>query len=112
MKAKWIGPDEHLTVGQVGFLVQHSNAMKGWERDEVSDLPAQTNQSHEARLYGWCGSYNDTSTYACGMVKVARVARNGRAFVVPLEGAELAQALETLGYPELAPPDVSWKGET
>jgi len=33
---------------------------------------------------------------------VERVAKNGRAYVRELEGAELVAALDELGYPELA----------
>lgn len=101
-KTLWIGPDDTLALGQVGFLIQKSHATKGWERYEVRDTPAYTNQSNEPRLRGWCGSYNDLSTYGCGMVKVIRMARNGRALVEQLAGDELNAALEELGYPELA----------
>ena len=102
MTAMWIGPDESLTVGQIGFLIEHSNAFKGWKHYEVRDVPAHTNQSFEPRLHGWCGTYNDRATFAHGMARVERVARNGRAYVRSLEGAELREALEELGYPALA----------
>jgi hypothetical protein len=52
---------------------------------------------------GWCGSYNDLSTSGCGMARVVRVARNGRALVETLAGYDLAAALDELGYPELYP---------
>lgn len=102
---QWIGPDENLSVGDVGFLINFSNPIHGSDRYEVRGTPAHTNQSHQPRLHGWCGSYNNLNTNACGMVKVERVAKNGRAFVRQLEGAELAGALEELGYPELTPDD-------
>ena len=101
MTGQWIGPDETLTIGQVGFLVEHHNTLQGWRRYDVRDLPAKTNQSLEPRLHGWCGSYNDVSTHARGMVKVERVAKNGRAYVRELDGDELAAALEEFGYPDL-----------
>ncbi|MBK6287187.1 MAG: hypothetical protein IPF49_06015 [Gammaproteobacteria bacterium] len=101
VNGQWIGPDESLTVGQVGFLVEHHNTLAGWRRHDVRDLPARTNQSLEPRLHGWCGSYNDISTHARGMVRVERMAENSRAFVRELEGDELAAALEDLGYPGL-----------
>lgn len=101
MTTQWIGPDENLSVGDVGFLINHSPEGKA-SRFFIRDTPAHTNQSHEPRLYGWCGSYNNMSTSACGVVRVERVAKNARAFVRELEGDELAAALEELGYPELA----------
>ena len=100
---RWIGPDETLSVGDIGFLIEKSHNTAGWERYELRDTPAYTNQSRQPRLDGWCGSYNDLSTSACGMVKVERMAKNGRALVRELEGDELAAALEELGYPELMP---------
>jgi len=100
---QWIGPDENLKVGDVGFLIEFSNAIRGSEHYGVRDTPAHTNQSHQPRLHGWCGTYNDLATYGRGMVRVERVAKNGRALVRQLAGAELAAALEDLGYPELAP---------
>lgn len=101
--SKWIGPSEDLDVGQIGFLIEFSNPVKGSETWVLRDTPAHTNQSHQPQLSGWCGSYNDTSTHAHGMAKVVKVARNGRAQVVALNGAELTDALEELGYPELDP---------
>ena len=76
--------------------------MRSSTRYELRSTPAHTNQSHEPRLHGWCGTYNDLSTSARGMVRVERMAKNGRAYVRELEGDELAAALEELGYPELA----------
>jgi hypothetical protein len=98
---RWIGPDDTLSVGDVGFLINFSNVIRGSERYEVRDTPAYTNVSNEPRLHGWCGTYNDLSTHACGMVRVERIAKNGRAFVRELEGEDLATALDELGYPEL-----------
>ena len=103
MTTMWIGPDEMLKVGDFGFLVQKSNDNNGWERYELRDTPAYTNRSIEPRLEGWCGTYNDVATYGCGMWRVERLARNGRAFIRKLEGGELGAALEELGYPELMP---------
>ncbi len=97
----WIGPDESLAVGQTGFLIRHWHETKGWVRFDLRDTPARTNVSLEYRLSGWCGSYDNISTTARGMVRVTRVAKNGRALVAQLTGAELTAALEDLGYPEL-----------
>ena len=105
MTQNWIGPDETLSVGDVGFLIRFSNAIKGSERYEIRDTPAHTNQSNQPRLEGWCGTWNDLSTDACGMAKVERMAKNGRAFIRNLDGDELQAALEELGYPDLTADD-------
>lgn len=99
MTTKYIGPGEY-NVGQIGFLIEHSTAGKG-ETWSLSDLPAHTNQSREARLHGWCGSWNDTSTNAHGVWRVVEIKANGRAKIEPVEGEALVSALEELGYPEL-----------
>lgn len=101
MTTMWIGPDDRLTVGDFGFLVHIENPVKRTEHYELRDTPPTTNQSYQPVLNGWCGSYNNTSTYGRGMWKVERMARNGRAFVRELEGDDLAAALEEFGYPDL-----------
>lgn len=99
---RWIGNEsDAFTVGQVGFLVEISHATKGWTRYEVREHPPKTNQSFKPMLRGWCGSYNDVSTYGLGMVRVERVTKNGRAFVRELTGGDLVHALDDLGYPDL-----------
>jgi hypothetical protein len=103
MTSQWIGPDDSLTVGQIGFLVEKHHAVKGWTRFELRDIPAHTNESREPQLDGWCGTDNGLATYARGMARVERVARNGRAYVVELDGGDLVAALAELGYPDLAP---------
>lgn len=103
MTTMWIGPDENLAVGDKGFLINTSNPIKGSDTYFLRDTPAYTNQSHEPKLHGWCGSYNDTSTYGRGMWEVVKVAKNGRAQIKELEGVDLEAALEEFGYPELTP---------
>lgn len=100
-KSLWIGPDENLSVGDVGFLIERSHERERWTRYEIRHTPPYTNRSHEPKLFGWCGSYNGLSTSGVGLVRVMRVARNGRAFVEQLEGDDLATALDELGYPDL-----------
>ena len=95
-------PDESLRVGDTGFLILLSHPGRA-EQYIVRDTPAQTNRSFEDRLHGWCGSYNDLSTYACGIARVVRVARNGRVLVTQLTGASRSSALDELGYPDLDP---------
>ena len=101
MTTMWIGPEKTLSVGDKGFLIEHSNSTQGWERYELRDTPAYTNQSHKPKLHGWCGSWNDTATYGHGVWEVVRVAKNGRAFIKELEGDEMQAVLDDLGYPDL-----------
>lgn len=103
MATMWIGVEgDDFAPGQTGFLVETSHATKGWTRYQLRDWPAKTNQSFEPRLHGWCGSHNDVSTNGRGVARAERVAKNGRALVKILEGAEAIAALEDLGFPELA----------
>ncbi len=100
--ARWIGTEaDQFEVGQTGFLVELHDTMKGWRRFDLRDHPPKTNQSFEPRLHGWCGTSNDVAAYGRGFARVDRVAKNGRAFVRELEGAELVAALDEFGYPEL-----------
>jgi len=49
----------------------------GEERFELrADYP-RTNQSHESRERGWCGSTNNVSVHACGCVE-AYIDKRGR----------------------------------
>lgn len=101
MTTRWIGPDPLLAVGDMGFLVENYNESTGGSQFFLRDTPAYTNRSHEPRLSGWCGTWNNIGTHGHGMARVIRVARNGRALVASLEGEELAAALDELGFPEL-----------
>ena len=105
MTTMWIGPDENLRVGDKGFLVEHSNPFQGWERHELRDTPAHTNQSRKPRLNGWCGSWNNTNTYGRGVWRVIRVAKNGRCLIQELGGDERQAVLDELGYPDLTDED-------
>jgi hypothetical protein len=97
----WTDSDYIETTGaSVGFLVRFDNVLRGTERYALRLLPAHTNQSNEPRLHGWCGTYNDIETHACGLARVSRVAGNGRVLLVPVEAT--AELLESMGYPELA----------
>lgn len=103
MTTMWIGDESSAyKVGDKGFLVKTTNESQGWERIVLRDTPAKTNRRFKPTLYGWCGSYNDVSTYGEGVGVVERVAKNGRAFVRVLEGSERLAVLEEYGYPELA----------
>jgi hypothetical protein len=92
-----------MPEGAVGFLIETSHAAQGWTRYRLADRPAVTNQSCRPVLHGWCGSYNDVSTYGRGLVGVTKVLPNGRVRVRELLGDELARHLEGLGFPELTP---------
>ena len=99
---QWIGPNENLQMGDVGFLIEFSNPQNGgYTRWDLRDIPAYTNQSCRPLLEGWCGSYNNLATFAHGMGKVIRIAKNGRCLVKSLDGDELQAALDNLGYPGL-----------
>jgi hypothetical protein len=101
MAQKWIGPDETLSVGDVGFLIEQTHENQGWTRYDFRITPAHTNMSREPKLFGWCGTTNNLSTHGRGMARVIRVAKNHRVLVEGLAGAEVEAALEELGYPEL-----------
>ncbi len=98
---KWIDGADFHQVGDVGFLVEHSNPYDRTQRFSLNDRPAHTNCSHKPRLYGWCGSWNNTSTFAHGLHRVERVAQNGRVLVKHVSSLELDAQLEKLGFPEL-----------
>lgn len=101
MTAMWID-GENLNVGEIGFLVEISNAIKGSERHELRNRPPRTNQSHEDRPRGWCGTWNDNSTNGCGVWKVTRTAKNGRAQIVEVTDRDaLVAFLDEYGFPEL-----------
>lgn len=100
----WIDGTGMEQAGQVGFVVERSNAIRRSESTLLQDDPPRTNQSHEPRLTGWCGTTNDVAVYGRGMARVLRCSRSGqRVYVESLEGEELAAALDEAGYPELAP---------
>jgi hypothetical protein len=98
--AHWIDGDYPLK--HIGFLIEKSNPIRHTEHLELAQRPAHTNQSHAPKLYGWCGSWNDTNTYALGIARVSRVAGNGRVQVTEVvERAEVQRYLEEVGYPDL-----------
>lgn len=100
----YIDNDDYADIGTIGFLVCRTNVLHGTERYRLQDTPPRTNQSYDDRLWGWCGSFNDISTQACGLAVVTRTLQNGRAQLrrIPADSAEEREALERLGYPELA----------
>lgn len=105
MKKTWIGPlDTPPAVGSIRFLVKLRSHTKGWEKYELRDMPDHTQESLQPRLEGWCGRYNDVSTYACGLAKAVRLAKNGRVLVesVDPDSPEGEATLEELGYPDLS----------
>ena len=85
-------------VGDAGFLVCRTSE-HGVETYSLRRRPAHTNSSHEPRLDGWCGSWNNVSTDACGLARVARQAKNGRLCLAKV--TPTPELLEELGYPEL-----------
>lgn len=102
MTAMWIDGGENLSVGEIGFLVRISNPERRSERHELRDRPPYTNISHQPTPRGWCGSYNGTSTSGCGVWKVTRIAKNGRAQIVEVTDRDaLVAFLDEYGFPEL-----------
>ena len=100
---KWIDEQPGYAVGSAGFLIEFSNENTGGSRFSLDDRPPYTNQSHEPRLSGWCGSYNNVGTYGRGAWRVVKEAQNGRLKIEKLAGDELGDFLEAMGYPELNP---------
>ncbi len=105
MTTLWIDEQENYAAGDAGFLTRFDYDNTGGERYILRDTPAHTNHSHMPRLIGWCGSYNNVSTNACGAWRVTRVAKNGRMLLSELAGADLAAFLEEMGYPDLTADD-------
>lgn len=101
--ARWIGA-EYVTVGEIGFLVRRvGENLQQADSYMLQDSPAMTNISREPRLVGWCGETNNVSIYAEGLARVVRVTANKRALIVAVPPAEVAAALDQLGWPELNP---------
>lgn len=105
MAQKWIDEQEAYNLGDTGFLVCNSHETEGWSRYHLRDTPAHTNVSRAPRLVGWCGSYNNISTHACGVWKVVRVAKNGRTLITETDADETAAFLDEMGYPDLTEDD-------
>lgn len=102
MTTKWIDEQEY-GIGDKAFLINISHEFDGPDRYILRDQPAYTNTSQEPRLHGWCGTYNNVATYGEGAWKVIRIARSGRFLIQELEGQELEEFLDEMGYPELKP---------
>jgi len=104
---KWIEDQSYeghgYGLGDQAFLVSFCNASSGSTRYVLRDQPAYTNRSNEPRLTGWCGTNNNVATYIEGAWKVIRIAKSGRYLIQRLDGMELAEFLEEMGYPELMP---------
>jgi hypothetical protein len=74
----------------------------GQHRHELRLRPPYTNQSREPRPKGWCGSYNNVSTYGRGIWRVIRRVENGRCKIEEITDSDrLANFLEEFGYPDL-----------
>lgn len=96
--------DSTAAVGTIAFLIRSHHLTKRWERRHLSNRPQHTNMSHQPRLRGWCGTTDDISRSAEGVCVVTRTTGT-RALVrrIPQGSAEEREALETLGWTELAP---------
>jgi hypothetical protein len=97
----WIDNDNDMPADAIGFLIELTPQGRA-ERMTLRVRPGRTNQSQHARLYGWLGSTNNVSAHARGVARVIKLnAAGDRAMVEKLDGTDLADALETLGYPGL-----------
>lgn len=103
--ALWIDTNwDGISVGDLVFVAQSFNTSNGTSRYVYSNRPFSTNQSHQPRLYGWCGETNSRSVTAKGLYRVTRVAtKSERVQVVKLTGHELAAGLDRVGHPDLVP---------
>jgi hypothetical protein len=100
--ATYLINSSYVTEGQIGFIIERSPSLTQDGPSLVGlGRPAHTNQSHEPRLEGWCGTTNGIAVHAHGVGCVMQVYKNGRAKVVRLRGAEERAALAELGYPDL-----------
>ncbi len=90
-------------VGTIGYLVRTLDTGSGRESYALHDRPLRTNMSHEPRLFGWCGTTNNRSKTACGLVKIVALnGANDRAQIESVTGDEGKAFLERDGYPELS----------
>lgn len=112
MTQKWIDEQVHEyeqgpeKVGDIGFLIRNSNENTGTDRFSLRWTPAHTNQSHEPRLNGWCGTYNNVGTYGEGIWKIIRIAKNGRTLIEEVNDEQEREAfLDDVGYPDLTSED-------
>ena len=97
----WVDNSAMLEAGDLGFLNEICVQGRA-DRWVIRTHPGRTNQSLELRLHGWLGETNNISLYARGVGRVVRVTRDGgRVLVERLGGADLAAALDALGYPGL-----------
>jgi hypothetical protein len=87
-------------VGDKGFLVSQTNRF-GVETNTLNETPAHTNGSYEPRLFGWCGTYNDTATYGDGLAVITKIYTVDRARGKKLYGKEALRVLRELGRLDL-----------
>jgi hypothetical protein len=100
--ALWIHGCDGLAVGDAGFLVRISNAIKGNERHQLRHRPPHTDQSNEPIPRGWCGTRNNTATHGVGVWRVLQVAHDGRVEIREItDRDEIAAFLDEYGYPDL-----------
>lgn len=113
----WIDNPEQpdLNPGDLYFLIEKSNTINRWHRHELRLTPPKTNQSFQYRIHGWCGTYNDISTYGSGIVQITQIAKNGRVqlhrltedsdkfdFQIrsPIDAPKITRFLEETGFDE------------
>ena len=97
----WIDTDQCDDI-ETGYLVKTLDLNTGCECYSLQRCPLQTNLSHETRLRGWCGAYNNQSEFAKGVARVVRRLKR-RTLVALVTGEALRAFLDADGYPELKP---------
>jgi len=101
---RWAGDARHaLKLDEVGFLLELTPVCppNPRKRLEIRPHPGRLAGSLEEMLFGVITG-DRTDVECLGVAKVTEVAPNGRGRVQTLWGDEARQALEQLGYPELA----------
>ena len=94
---------EQWGVGDVGFVAEWDDTNSRTEGHDFERGPFRKNLSHEPILVGWCGSTNNVSTTALGVGVVTRITNSGdRMRIKMLHGDDLTEALDNLGWPDLA----------
>lgn len=100
MPQMWIDEDR-VAAGEKYFLIKISNENTNSSKYVLQNKPPYTNRSFQPKLYGWCGTNNNVATHGEGVWRVLRQAKSGRILIEQVNGEELIEFLEEMGYPEI-----------
>ncbi len=102
---RWVGDDRFpVRLGDVGFLLELTSYVGGRsprKRVELRQHPAKEADTFEEVLYGLIPGTR-TDVEALGLAEVVEVTPNGRGRVKTIWGNVAEEALQKLGYPDLA----------